>query len=683
MSKKELITKESSGSNHSTESIRPNLSIPSILSRAGIITATLLTAVSTYAAQPSQTDYWQANETRDSIVHVVSTNEQTVLCMQGRKVVMQVQVDQKKGLSYKARFFHVDPDLTKKGKVMAEVGVESNAVLQVNGRPLRCDLPSTVAFNGMLTVVYPESEGIITTRTVYPSLRNAVVVEEWQLRNVTDKPLTVDNSMTGKVTKATEKTVLVWTCQGQLSTVVSPGGTVSFARCLQAKLREGPGTNSAVDVAAEHAARSALGESAWRGPGRLETPEPLLDMAFALQKLHVLECPIETIKGVIVHNGSLTYSPGIWANDPVEYSSPLFPFFGDPELNRASMGMYRIWQDFCRTNGIVPFPGSFEGPALKLTQRERGDDAMVLYGLSKFLLFQGDRAAAEEMWPLIEYAAASVLSHTTTNGIVASQTDEMEDRYPTGKANLSTSSLAYGGYCLAARLAQSLGKSDVANVYDTRAAALRKGIESYFGAEVEGFKTYRYYTGNTTLRGWILLPLAMGITERQEATVAALLSDKLWPHRLAGADILAESTRPTEWGRETYYALRALFKAGRTEEAIDLTRRVVKAQIFGARGPYPDEDAIDMLCPGSLYPRVFTEGMFGIVPTGLNSFECTPWLPKDWPKMALRDVRAFGRAWNLLVERDGTLQKVTVSTGGKVLFTASGPAGKTYQVRFQ
>jgi hypothetical protein len=55
-----------------------------------------------------------------------------------------------------------------------------------------------------------------------------------------------------------------------------------------------------------------------------------------------------------------------------------------------------------------------------------------------------------------------------------------------------------------------------------------------------------------------------------EATVAALLSDKLWPHRQAGADILAESTRPTEWGRETYYALRVLFKAGRTEDALDL-----------------------------------------------------------------------------------------------------------------
>jgi hypothetical protein len=164
--------------------------------------------------------------------------------------------------------------------------------------------------------------------------------------------------------------------------------------------------------------------------------------------------------------------------------------------------------------------------------------------------------------------------------------------------------------------------------------------------------------------------------------MSALLSDKLWPNRKQGADILAESTRPTEWGRETYYALRVLFKAGRTEEAIDLTRRVVQAQVFGARGPYPDEDAIDMLCPGSLYPRVFTEGVFGIVPTGLDSFECTPWLPKQWPRMALRDLRAFGRAWDLVVEREGDLQKVTVSSKGAVVMTAIGPAGKTYKVSF-
>jgi hypothetical protein len=151
---------------------------------------------------------------------------------------------------------------------------------------------------------------------------------------------------------------------------------------------------------------------------------------------------------------------------------------------------------------------------------------------------------------------------------------------------------------------------------------------------------------------------------------------------MEGADILAESTRPTEWARETYYALRVLFKAGRTEKALDLTQRVVKAQVFGIQGPYPDEDAIDMLCPGSLYPRVFTEGVFGIVPTGLKSFTCTPWLPDGWPRMALRDLRAFGQSWDMIVEREGNQQTVQITSGGKTIFKGSGPAGKTYSVKF-
>ena len=238
------------------------------------------------------------------------------------------------------------------------------------------------------------------------------------------------------------------------------------------------------------------------------------------------------------------------------------------------------------------------------------------------------------------------------------------------------------GYLQAAHLAHDLGKKSVEIDFNKRADALRKAIEKYFGAEVEGFRTYRYYKENTTLRGWILLPLAMGIDDRQDGTIAALLSDKLWPRRLSGADILAESTKPTEWARETYYALRVLFKAGRTEEALDLTRRVVKAQVFGEKGPYPDEDAIDMLCPGSLYPRIFTEGMFGIVPTGIRSFKLKPWLPGEWPRMALRDLCAFGKIWDLVVERIGDKQKITVTSNGKIIFSGSGPAGKSYSVKF-
>ena len=644
------------------------------------LTSALLTMATAWslglaAPVPAPADFWVRDQP-GRIAHACTGTEPLVMCLQGRKVVMQVQSDRTNGFSYTARFFNVLRDVEKK-KVLFVAGRELSPDVRVNDQPLKSEFPSAVTFDGLLTLTYPATDGVVVTRTVYPSMARALVIEEWQVRNTTGERIAVTVAPARKVTPVGENMAVVWNCPGVKAASVEAGGVLSFSTCVQARLAAEP--DLAVNVATERGARRALAEAAWGGPGRLETPEPALDVAFALQKFHVLETPIETIKGVITHNGSLTYSPGIWANDPVEYSSPVFPFFGDGELNRASMNMYRVWQDYCQEKGIIPFPGSFEGPGLRLTQRERGDDAMVLYGLSKFLLFQGDRTAAEELWPLIEFSAASVLRHTTADGIVASRTDEMEGRYPTGTANLSTSSLAYGGYRLAARLAQALGKPAAAE-FDQRADALRRGIESYFGAEVEGFKTYRYYKENTTLRGWILLPLAMGITERQEATGAALMSDKLWPHRLAGADILAESTRPTEWGRETYYALRALFKAGRTEEALDITRRVVQAQIFGSKGPYPDEDAIDMLCPGSLYPRVFTEGMFGIVPTGLDSFECTPWLPKAWPRMALRDLRAFGQAWDLVVERVGDQQKVTVRAGGKIVMTGLGPAGKTYAV---
>jgi len=628
------------------------------------------------APTPAPADFW-IRDKPGRITHACTGTEPLVICLQGRKVVMQVRSSRTNGFSYTARFFNLQKEVEMK-KALFVAGRESSPEVRVNDQPLKSEFPSSVTFDGLLTLTYPAAEGVVVTRTVYPSMTKALVIEEWQVRNTTGKRVAVTVAPARQVKPVGENIAIVWSCPGVKAAAVKAGGVLSFSTCVEARLAAEP--DLAVNVAAERGARRVLAEAAWSGPGRLETPEPALDVAFALQKFHVLETPIETIKGVITHNGSLTYSPGIWANDPVEYSSPVFPFFGDAELNRASMNMYRVWQDYCQEKGIVPFPGSFEGPGLKLVQRERGDDAMVLYGLSKFLLFQGDRAAAEELWPLIEFSAASVLRHTT-NGIIASRTDEMEGRYPTGKANLSTSALAYGGYRQAARLAQALGKP-VAAEFDQRADALRKGIESYFGAEVEGFKTYRYYQGNTTLRGWILLPLAVGITERQESTVAALMSDKLWPHRLAGADILAESTRPTEWGRETYYALRVLFKAGHTEDALELTRRVVQTQIFGSKGPYPDEDAIDMLCPGSLYPRVFTEGMFGIVPTGLDSFECTPWLPKAWPRMALRDLRAFGRSWDLVVERVGDQQKVTVRSGGKTLMTGLGPAGKTYSLTF-
>jgi hypothetical protein len=624
-------------------------------------------------------DFWQRENNGKITHHFSNDGPPVVLCMQGRKVVMEVHADGTKGFSHKTRFFNVPEGRVDKGRVIFDHGGDLIPEILIDGRPMKTALPVRADFDGLLTLTYPEYGGIVAERVIYPSMTKPLVLDEWRLLNSTSKPVKVAVKQARIVMPQGDKVVMVWSSQAVKPTEVDAGGELSFHVSIQARLKNDP--DPAVDVAAERMARLALADAAWRGPGRLETPDRDLDIAYALQKFHVLETPVETVKGVITHNGSLTYSPGIWANDPVEYSSPLFPFFGDAELNKAAMNMYRVWLDYCREHGSDPFPGSFEHADLKLTQKHRGDDAMVLYGLSKFLLFQGDRAAAEEMWPLIRLSAESVKRNTRADGVVASKSDEMEGRYPTGDANLSTTSLAYGGYRFAAHLARSLNKPEAAE-FDQRADKLRRSIESFFGAEVEGYQTYRYFKDCKVLRGWILLPLAMDITERQDSTLDAMVSDKLWPARMQGGDILAASNRrETEWGRETYYALRVLFKAGRTQQALDLTKRCVNAQIFGPRGPYPDEDAIDMLCPGSLYPRVFTEGMFGIVPTGLDSFECKPWLPEDWPRMALRDVRAFGCAWDLVVEREGEQQKVTVSSEGRVILSETGPPGKTHKVK--
>ena len=74
-----------------------NKSLPCLM----VMAAMLLSAFA--AGGPQAMDYWTADAERSGVVHAGNGREAVVLCMQGRKVVMQVQVDRAVGLSYKAR----------------------------------------------------------------------------------------------------------------------------------------------------------------------------------------------------------------------------------------------------------------------------------------------------------------------------------------------------------------------------------------------------------------------------------------------------------------------------------------------------------------------------------------------------------------------------------------------------
>lgn len=68
---------------------------------------------------------------------------------------------------------------------------------------------------------------------------------------------------------------------------------------------------------------------------------------------------------------------------------------------------------------------------------------MIAYGAARYALARGDKAEARELWPLIEWCLEYCNRKLTPAGVVASNSDELENRFPAGDANLCTSTLYY------------------------------------------------------------------------------------------------------------------------------------------------------------------------------------------------------------------------------------------------
>ncbi|MDR2982626.1 MAG: hypothetical protein LBV12_10320, partial [Puniceicoccales bacterium] len=89
-------------------------------------------------------------------------------------------------------------------------------------------------------------------------------------------------------------------------------------------------------------------------------------------------------------------------------------------------------------------------------------------------------------------------------------------------------------------------------------------------------------------------------------------------------------------------------------------------RLLGEHVPYaveawPEGNQRHLSAESALYCRIFTEGLFGIRPTGLRSFDCTPRLPEGWPEMKLQQIFAFGQVFDISVSRSGEKLKVEIS----------------------
>ena len=547
----------------------------------------------------------------------------------------------------------------------------------------------SISLDGTMTVrsLCPVRGGEVElTRVLFPSTSLPAFCEKYTLKNVGNKPVPVEASnVRSEILTPKERGVagtyhLIQSLTGGFSRQLQHGEEVSFY-VTTAGFKEGE-TEVVPDVEKELQARKSLIQTFWSSLV-FDSPDPVINTMFAFAKIRGAESIYQTAGGLMHGPGGESYYAAIWANDQAEYINPFFPFLGYDKGNGSALNSYKHFARFMNDE-YKPLPSSIiaEGTDIWAGAGDRGDAAMIAYGAGRYALARGDRSEAEQLWPLIEWCLEYCRRQVNEQGVVASDADELENRFPAGDANLCTSSLYYDALNSAVYLGKALKKPGKQTAqYAREAKQLKKAIEAYFGATVEGFETYQYYDGNDILRSWICIPLTVGIYDRAEATIAALFSPRLWTEN----GLLTQAGSETFWDRSTLYALRGVYAAGETEKATEYLKFYSAQRLLGEHVPYaieawPEGNQRHLSAESGLYCRIITEGMFGIRPTGFRSFTMTPRLPAEWDHISLKSVRAFGSDFDISVVRDGEKLAVSVTSGEKVVLKKTIKEGQTLTV---
>ncbi len=564
----------------------------------------------------------------------------------------------------------------------------------VNGQPLLGEKVETVSLSGVMTVksIYSD-KGIALTRTLFPSTSYPVFCEKYELENVTDRSLTVEfpsNSLSYRTDEA-RGVEGSYTLTATLSSPAKEGVCLLKAgerACFQV-LYAGYKKNDwelALDVEKELMARREFLRQV-QSNLVLETPSDVINTMFSFAKIRGSESIFDTKGGYMQSPGGEAYYAGIWANDQAEYINPFFPYLGYPAGNRSAMNSFSLFMRYMNDE-YKPLPSSIiaEGIDCFGVAGDRGDVAMVGYGAARYALASGNRHEAEKLWPLIEWCLEYCNRKLNAEGVVESDSDELENRFPSGKANLCTSSLYYDALISATYLGKALKKDrEQIKSYRDKATELYKNMDAYFAWNVEGYETYRYYDGNDVLRSWICIPLTMGIYDRAEGTVSALFSDKLWMEN----GLLTQSGTSTYWDRSTLYAFRGAYACGAREIATEYLEKYSATRLLGDHVPYaveawPEGNQRHLSTESALYCRIMTEGLFGIRPIALNAFKLTPQLPEGWNTMSLKRICAFGATFDIEVKRNkGNALQVLIKKDNNIIEKCKVENGKSIEVRIK
>ena len=562
----------------------------------------------------------------------------------------------------------------------------------INGRSMK-EQVKTITLNGTMEVTSDITLGkkssLSLKRTYLPSTESPSLIEIYEFTNTGADEVNLEipastTTLSTNPKKGVEGSysIKLLTHGAKGAVTLFPGKSCTFSASISGyKPSE---KEVVIDASQELLKRQAL-VSGWMNNLVLETPDPILDKMFAFSKIRSCESIYATKGGPMHGPGGESYYAAIWANDQAEYINPYFPFIGYDYGNASAVNSFKHFARYMNDEW-KPIPSSIiaEGDSYWNGAGDRGDAAMIAYGAARYALASGNKEEARQLWALIEWCLEFSHKKLNESGVVASDADELEHRFPAGKANLCTSSLYYDALLSAAYLAEDLGKgAAVARKYRQQAYDLEKAIDSYFAATVEGFDTYAYYEGNDILRAWICIPLTVGINKRATGTIDALFSSRLWTEN----GLLTQAGSQTFWDRSTLYALRGAFMAGEIEKAMTFMKYYSGTRLLGNHVPYaveawPEGGQRHLSAESGLYGRIITEGIFGIRPTGLHSFTLTPRLPQEWEHMSLRKIKAFNSDFDIeVVRKPNDKLQVTVKKAGKAILNKQVKSGTTIKCK--
>ena len=563
-------------------------------------------------------------------------------------------------------------------------------MVTVNTRRINQEKVKSITLDGIMIVesdlTAHHNGKLQLTRYMFPSTTEAAYVEKYVLKNVGEREVLVEvpNANSVIITDPEKgvdgKYILEANISGMAGKSIEVGDSVIFYADFKAYKNNK--SKQTIDVEKELLKRKDL-ISGLQDNLVLETPDSVINTMFSFAKIRGSESIYKTKGGYLHGPGGESYYAAIWANDQAEYINPFFPFLGYDIGNQSAYNSFKHFARFMNDE-YKPMPSSIIAEGLDIWDGagDRGDGAMIAYGLARYALARGNKQEAMELWPLLEWCLEYCRRNLNEYGVVTSDSDELENRFPSGDANLTTSSLYYDALLSATYLGKDLGKpASQIRQYNNQAKELRKAIEDYFGATVEGLDTYKYYKENDVLRSWICIPLTVGIYDRKDETIKALFSPHLWTEN----GLLTQAGSETFWDRSTLYALRGVLASGETGKGMEYLKHYSTQRLLGEHVPYaieawPEGNQRHLSAESGLYCRIITEGLFGIRPMGLNSFTLKPSLPEEWDKMSLKKIRAFGNNFDLNISRKGEKILINVIVDNKIVLEKFINEGKEIRV---